>query len=86
MKYKIICVRDRAADVYSVPNMVLNTGAAIRAFGDEIRKPHTEDRPNQFNTHPEDFDLYLLGEYDDETASFETHAPKQIAIGKDYKA
>lgn len=85
MKYKIVCVRDRVADVYSVPQFVLNLGAAIRGFGDEVRRPHSENSPNNLNQHPEDFDLYFLGEYEDETGSFEPlERPKQIAIGKDY--
>ncbi|QXP08593.1 MAG: nonstructural protein [Arizlama microvirus] len=84
MKYKIVSVRDRAADVFSVPNFVLNIGAAIRSFGDEIRKPGTDQVPNMFNKHPEDFDLYSLGEYDDETGEFSPTRPQQIAVGKDY--
>lgn len=84
MKMKIIVVRDRVADVYGAPSFVANVGTAVRGFGDEIARPHSEERPNAFNKHPEDFDLFLLGEYDDETASFDVHIPKQIAMGKDY--
>jgi hypothetical protein len=84
VKYKIVAVRDRVADVFGVPNFVLNLGAAVRGFGDEIRRPHSDERPNPFNQHPDDFDLYHLGEYDDAAATFEVHAPKQIAVGKNY--
>lgn len=84
MKYKIVCVRDRVADAFSVPQFVLNLGAAIRGFGDEVRRPHSDERPNALNQHPEDYDLYVLGEFDDDGAVFTTAAPKQIAIGKDY--
>lgn len=85
MKYKIIAVRDRVADIFGVPNFVVNLGAAIRGFGDEIKRPHSEERPNAFNQHPEDFDLYHLGDYDDESASFDMlERPNQIAVGKNY--
>jgi hypothetical protein len=85
MKYKIVVVRDRVADGYSIPQFVLNIGAAIRGFGDEVRRPHSEERPNSLNQHPEDYDLFYLGEYDDESGQFEQlDRPKQIAIGKDY--
>lgn len=81
MKYKIIAVRDRAADVFSQPQFVLNTGAAIRSFGDQIKNKAAD---NPLNQHPDDFDLYALGEFDDETAEFSTTRPSQIAVGKDY--
>lgn len=87
MKYKIIAVRDRAADVFGVPQFVVNLGGAIRSFGDEVKRPHSEERPNQFNLHPDDFELYFLGEFEDETAVFTMEErPKMIAVGKDYSA
>lgn len=83
MKYQIVAVRDRAADVYGVPQFVGSLGAAIRAFGDECNR---EDRTNAFFMHPEDFDLYSLGVYDDATGHFDMlPLTKQIAIGKDMK-
>lgn len=87
MRYKIVSVRDRAIDTFGQPVFVNNIGGAIRSFGDEIKRPHTAERPNQFNQHPDDFDLYLMGEFDDETGEFVTDGPpRQIAVGKDYKA
>lgn len=80
MKLKIVAVRDRAADVYGQPNFVTNLGTAIRSFGDEVNR---KAENNAFNAHPEDFDLYELGEYDDELGEFTTIRPRQIAVGKD---
>lgn len=85
MRYKVVAIRDRAVDVYGQPTFVANIGSAIRAFGDEVRRTHTDERPNQLNLHSDDFDLYSLGEYDDSTGIFHTGTPEQIAIGKDYK-
>jgi Phage ORF5 protein len=82
--YKIVAIRDRAIDTYSVPSFVPNVGAAVRGFGDEIKRPHTDERPNQLNLHPEDFDMFLMGTYDDQSGLFDSQVPKQIAIGKDY--
>lgn len=85
MKYKIVTIRDRVSDLFGQPSFVVHIGGHIRQFGDEIKRPHTDERPNSLNQHPEDFDLYLLGTYDDETGRFENEErPKQIAIGKDY--
>lgn len=81
MILKIVAVRDRAADVFGQPNFVASIGAAIRAFGDEVNR--SGDPNNAFNKHPEDFDLYEIGEYDDSTAELIPIKPRQLAIGKD---
>lgn len=82
MKYKMVCIRDRAADCFGVPNFVVSIGAAIRSFGDEVNRA---DEKNPLYNHADDFDLYELGEYDDEAADFSLPGPRQIAIGKDLK-
>lgn len=84
MRYKIVAVRDRALDTFGVPVFVAALGGAIRSFGDEIQRPGTPDRPNPFYDHPDDYDLYLLGEFDDQEGEFSTQRPSQIAVGKDY--
>lgn len=86
MKLQIVCVRDRVADVYGQPAFVVSLGSAIRGFGDECRRPHSVERPNAFNQHPDDFELFHVGSFDDETCVFETHIPKAIALGSDYKS
>ena len=84
MIYKVVSIRDRASDLYSAPIFVASLGAAIRSFGDEVNR---KAENNQLNSHPEDFDLYLIGEWNDESAAFGGgNIVKQIAIGKDYKA
>lgn len=80
MNLKIYTVRDRAADVYGTPFFMPSHGQAIRSFADEINNPRDG---NTLNRHPQDFDLYALGEYDDQTGTFTTNTPKQIAIGAD---
>ena len=81
MKYVVVCVRDRAGNVFGVPQFVVSAGAAIRSFGDGI---NNEAKDNPLYMHPEDFDLYSLGTYDDENGSFSGDVPKQIAVGKDF--
>lgn len=84
MRYKIVCIRDRATDSFGQPIFVVNVGGAIRSFGDEIKRPHSAERPNPYNQHPEDYDLYQMGEFDDESGIFECTRPVQMAVGKDY--
>lgn len=80
MRYKIFSVRDRAIDAFGQPFFASSTGGAIRGFSDEVNRTAEN---NQLNKHPEDFDLYLLGEFDDSTGTFEAERPQQIAVGKD---
>lgn len=80
MRLIMCAVRDRAADAYARPMFVPSVGIAIRSFSDEVNRK-AED--NQMYNHADDFDLYELGVYDDETAKFEIlDTPKQLAIGK----
>lgn len=79
---KIVSVRDIKASVYGNPVFVNSLGAAIRSFGDEIQK--TDGNP--FALHPEDYELYDLGEFDETEGKFNLHdRPKQIAVGSNYK-
>ena len=86
MKYKsCLCSGSGDFDTYGQPVFVANVGGAIRSFGDEIKRPHSEERPNPMAKHPEDYDLFYLGEFDDQEGVFDGLVrPEQIAIGKDY--
>lgn len=81
MRYKILCIRDRAADTFGQPMFFPQIGQAVRGFSDEIKRVHEN---NNMNKHPEDFDLFHMGEWDDEAGTFEGIRPVQVAIGKDY--
>lgn len=82
MRYYVVAVRDRAADVFAQPMCVASKGAAIRSFSDEINRA---DANNMLYKHPNDFDLYLLCEFDDANGQFVEmgDGPRQMAIGKD---
>lgn len=79
MIYKILAIRDRAADCFGQPIFTTSTGGGIRSFGDAIN-----GQDKTLAAHPEDFDLYLLGIFDDNTGTFTQDGPaKMIAVGKD---
>jgi len=80
MRYKVFTVRDRAIDAYGQPFFGTSVGGAVRSFSDEINRA---DPNNQLSKHPEDFDLFLLGEFDDATGEFDVTKPAQVAVGKD---
>lgn len=78
---QICAVRDRAIDSFGTPIFVPAIGLAIRSFSDEVNRPDSH-----FFAHAEDFDLYLLGQFDDSVgALLPLDKPRQISIGKDVK-
>lgn len=79
-KLQVFSVRDTKSDSFGRPFFLPSIGTAIRAFGDHLNsKEDTEMRK-----HPGDFNLYHLGDFDDETGVFQNLGhPKQVAIGSD---
>lgn len=83
MKHIMVTVYDRAAETYGRPMFVPAIGTAIRSFTDEVNR---NDPNNQLYNHPDDFDLYELGEYDDQNSSISTlDFPKVLLLGKQAK-
>lgn len=78
--YVVVSVRDRAVDAFGRPAFVAAVGAAIRSFQDELNREHGD---NQMWLHPDDFDLYELGSWDDHNGvMLQLERPRQIAVGK----
>lgn len=77
---KVLAVRDRAIDAYGTPVFVSAVGQAVRSFVDECNRPDS-----QLCAHPEDYDLFLIGEFDVERGQLLPQDPRQVAIGKDCK-
>jgi hypothetical protein len=83
MKLNICSVKDRAADAFGRPMFVPSTGVAIRSFSDELNRSDTD---NQLFNHPDDFDLYEFGVFDDNTGLFDLYdQPKLLSLGKQVK-
>ena len=69
---------------YGRPFFLPATGVAIRSFQDEVNRNAPD---NQMYAHPDDFDLYELGVFDDFDGKFALHeAPKLLALGKQVKS
>jgi len=65
MKYAVCAVKDRAVDAFNRPIYVPTIGVAVRSFTDEVNRKDSE-----LANHPEDYDLYELGQWDDGTAIY----------------
>ena len=64
-KMQMFTIYDRKAEAYAQPVFYPSTGAAIRAFADAVNKPG-----NDFSAHPEDFMLFHIGSFNEDTAEF----------------
>lgn len=73
----IFCVKDRATDVFLNIFTEQTANAAIRAFGDAV---NSQGSDNGFNKHPDDFDLYLLGSFDEDSGVIVPESPPSVVV------
>nr|AVQ10272.1 DNA binding protein VP5 [Gokushovirinae environmental samples] len=64
MKLLVVSIRDVKTDAFMQPFFTRTKPEAIRAFSDAINDPKS-----QFAQHPDDYSLYLLGEFDDSSGA-----------------
>ena len=79
MKLVIVAVYDSAVSAFMRPFFVPHQGHAVRSFTDEINSKE----PNALAAHPDDYSLFRLGVFDEDTGNFEENDPQCIARGKD---
>jgi len=79
MLHKIFCIHDAKASAYLPPFILPRAEMAQRTFGDCINSSD-----HQFGAHPEDYTLFVLGVWDDETAQYQLDTPKSLGNGVEY--
>lgn len=67
MQLKVFSIRDAKSEVFHTPFYKTTHGEAERDFRTAVN-----DKKTQLHQYPEDFDLWYLGEYDDNTGKFES--------------
>jgi len=78
----IVSVKDTAAQAFGRPVFVPTTAVAVRSFRDEVnRKDSNEDMAK----HPDDFELYEIGSFDDSTGVISVAEPRLVARAKDLR-
>lgn len=75
----VVSVFDSASGLFGQPVFAPSRGVAIRSFSDEVNRANTE---NALNIHPEDFTLFQLAEFDEETGIF-TAKHEMLSRAKD---
>lgn len=74
MELKLFSIRDSKGEVYNTPFFQKSHGEAERSFRELIK-----DEKSMVSKYPDDFDLYYLGTYDDQTGVIKpTDTPQHL--------
>jgi hypothetical protein len=77
MILNIFTVFDSKAEAYLPPFYMSSIGQAQRAFTDSVSNPE-----HQFGKHPEDYTLFLIGNFDDSSCAIDMHTtPVSLGTG-----
>jgi hypothetical protein len=81
MKQQAFSIYDKASGTYANPIFAPTKGVAIRSFTDEANNTQS-----MLNKHPEDYFLYYMGEFDQETGTFTQVKLENLGNAKDFLA
>jgi hypothetical protein len=80
MKQLIFSINDLKAELWTKPMFVLKEGQMLRTFSDSANDPS-----NYVGQHPEDYCLYLIGEWDEEKGELKYYdAKKSYGLASGY--
>jgi len=85
MKHIVCSVKDTAAQTFGRFFPIPHVNAAIRSFTDEVNRPGTAEQQNDLFAHPDDFELYELGHFDDQLGALVPlpEGPRLLVRAKD---
>ena len=81
MELSIYSIFDQAAKAFTQPFFMQNDGLAIRAFQGNVNSKE----PNNISDYPDQFTLYHIGTYNDQTGAIDSIEPKTLGNGTQYK-
>ena len=76
MKHIVFSIHDIKAEAYLPPFVCPTEGIATRTFADCVADP-----THQFSKNPDDYTLFKLGTFDDETGLFSQVTPETLGNG-----
>lgn len=76
MKLTVCSIHDTKAEAWLNPLFFQSEAQAIRSFSDAVNDPNSE-----FSKHPEDYNLFVLGLFDQRTGELEASAPVHLITG-----
>lgn len=77
MKMLICSISDRQMETYGRPFVCAAKGQAVRSFVDEVNRVSQD---NLMYQHPEDFTLWHIGNFDDQTGEIQGVQPTKEAL------
>lgn len=81
MRLVAVTIKDLATGAFMQPTFHHHPAQAVRAFTDEVNR---EDKTSLLYQHPEDFEMWQLSFWDDQTGTFEP-AQERLLRGTDAK-
>lgn len=74
---KLICcsVLDHKTGAFMRPFFMLSEGQALRSFQDEVNR---DEKDNIIYSHPDDFSLFLVGDFDDADGRLSVVSPPKL--------
>lgn len=81
MRLILLSFFDSAAECYTRPFFAGSRGEAVRLFSDLVADPD-----HAIGRHPEDYTLYVLGSFNQQTGELERTEPVSLGNGMDFRA
>lgn len=76
---QVFSVYDSKVKFYDSPFLARNKGEAIRGFADAANKKET-----YVGSHPEDYTLFFIAEYDDESGVYRPVSHESCGVALEY--
>lgn len=78
---KVFSLYDSKAQAFGPPFYMQTRGMAVRALADTV-----QDNNSMVSRHPEDYVLYQIAEFDDNTAEYKNKNPHElVSMASDFK-
>ena len=80
MKLHVFSIFDSKSEIFNTPIFLPAIGQARRTFGDQVN-----DKESPFNKHPEDYTLFLIGEYETDSGKLKPNeTPVSYGLAVEY--
>lgn len=78
--FELCAVRDGALNAFASIMTFQTVAQGVRSFADEVKRAES-----LMHAHPEDYELWRLGQYDEDTGEIHPCRPEMIVRAKDVK-
>lgn len=84
MKLKIMAIHDAKVQAFAQPFYARSTGEGMREFENIFSSTDPRAKDSNYQKHPGDFNLYEIGEFDDETGELIPSKHVSLARGSSF--